>query len=92
METADAVKAVMTADRSESLYHLRRHAQELHDQLAEAGFESINFEFSEKRQDIGETADDDPMLISDQFGDESVSEGPTIYVSNKPRGRLDMLV
>ena len=91
METADAVKAVLTAERSDTLDHLRRNMSLLADELKSAGFTTIDLEFSDQgASDFKKTA-----AHFDMNGDgESVSSNMSknvVYLSLRDDAQLNML-
>lgn len=93
METGEAVKAVITAERSETLDHMRRNNSELLEELRAAGFGSVDLEFS------GEGASN----FSEEFGggdgfsstsgkvNEMTPDG-VVYLSLRDDAALDILV
>lgn len=90
METADAVKAVLTAERSETLDHLRRNMNDLMDQLRQAGFTSIDLEFSSQGSsqfDQNETA-----VTTEIEGDAPLQNSDVIYLSLRDGAQVDLLV
>lgn len=92
VETADSVKAVLSADRGETLEHLRRHIGQLMHELKESGFSSIDLEFSEKKTDqLRRQASD----MRESFGsaEEAGQEIRNIvYLKLRDAEQLDLLV
>jgi len=92
VETADAIKAVLTVERPETLEHLRRNMNQFTEELRLAGFESIDVEFSEG----GDTDfDDEPALAGSESGLAASAEGApkdVIYLSLRDDAQLDLLV
>ena len=92
METNEAVRAVITAERGETLDHLRRNIQDLSEQLKQAGFESIEFEFARQEggdfSDIGgfETAGDGEEGAATSDGKKDI-----VYLSMRTDAQLDLL-
>lgn len=92
VETADAVKAVLTVERPETLEHLRRNMNQFTDDLRLAGFESIDVEFSEG----GDTDfEDEPAWAGSEPGLAASAEAApkdVIYLSLRDDAQLDLLV
>jgi flagellar hook-length control protein FliK len=92
METADAVKAVLTVERSETLEYLRRNSSQFTEELMMAGFVSVDLEFSERsdsdfKEDYGAAEPDfDPSFIPVDSGNEIV------YLSLRDDAQLNLLV
>jgi len=93
METADAVKAVLSVERAETLDHLRRNASQFIEGLKMAGFGSVDIEFSEHgasefAQDMEfEGFDSDPSFISAQDDANEI-----VYLSLRDDAQLNVLV
>lgn len=92
VETADAVKAVLSAERGETLDHLRRHASQLADALKDAGFASVDLEFAERPG--GGFGDNAPRTAEeiDAGSDVERSGRDVIYLSLRDDARLNLLV
>jgi flagellar hook-length control protein FliK len=92
METPDAVKAVLTVERSETLEYLRRNSSQFTEELMMAGFVSVDLEFSERsdsdfKEDYGAAEPDfDPSFIPVDSGNEIV------YLSLRDDAQLNLLV
>jgi len=92
VETADAVKAVVTAERTETLDYLRRNAAHLTSELRSAGFGSIELEFADRQEkrfdaksgEFGIDIDGEPIA--------SPNKESMIYLTLRDHARLDMLV
>ena len=92
VETADAVKAVLTVERPETLEHLRRNMNQFTEDLRAAGFESIDVEFSEGG---GSDFDDEPAwagTASDMTASAEIAPKDVIYLSLRDNAQLDLLV
>jgi flagellar hook-length control protein FliK len=92
METMDSVKAILSAERAETLDHMRRNIGELAAQLKDAGFKSVEFEFAQNSghefsntnaapETLGKDGDDAPSL-----GQEDI-----VYLSMRSDAQLDLL-
>ncbi len=92
METMDSVKAILSAERAETLDHMRRNIGELAGQLKDAGFKSVEFEFTQNSghefsntnaapETPGKDGDDSPSL-----GQEDI-----VYLSMRSDAQLDLL-
>lgn len=90
METADAVKAVLTAERSETLDHLRRNMNDLMDQLRQAGFTSIDLEFSS--QGSSDFEQNETAVATEVEGDAPLQHNDVIYLSLRDDAQVDLLV
>ncbi len=92
MDTADGVKAVLTAERSETLDHMRKNAGDLMEQLKQAGFTSVDLEFSQ--QDARAFGEIDTKDFAEQEGADVVSnrEKNILYLSMRSESQLDLLV
>ena len=91
VDSADAVKAVLTAERPETLDHLRRNMSDLVEELKTAGFSSIEFEFSgEESTDFGDeqqSVHDSPEIMDMREGSRDV-----VYLSMRDDAQLNLLV
>lgn len=93
VEGGDAIKAIIGADRSETLDHLRRNIADLEQQLKQAGFGSISFEFRKGGEHHHASDRDD--LQSTGPGDVGNNGGdlPTkIYLTMRENAQLDLLL
>ncbi len=96
METADAIKGVLYAERSETLDHLRRNVNDLLAGLKAAGFSSIDLSFSgenigdsEQAGKAGGDSDRDGVgaaTVAGERGDE------VVYLSLRENALLNMVV
>jgi hypothetical protein len=85
---------VIAADRGETLDHLRRNIGELEEQLKNAGFGSINFEFlnNSQRQSTDKSSQEmDPGLM-EFANDGAQSSQDKIYLTLRDGAQLDLLV
>ncbi len=93
MESADAVKAVLSVERAETLDHLRRNVGQFMEDLKMAGFGSVDIEFSEHgssefAQDMEfEGFDSDPSLMTAQSDANDI-----VYLSLRDDAQLNVLV
>lgn len=92
MESGDAVKALVTAERSETLDHLRKHSADLSDQLRQAGFAGIEMSFA--RQDDRAKEEGEPAADSAAVGASGAPsvDKETIYLSLRDDAKLDLIV
>ncbi len=92
VETPEAVKAVLTVERPETLDHLRRNMGQFTDDLRLAGFTSVDVEFSENGdsafQDEAASAEHDPFA---SFVPETTPNN-IVYLSLRENAQLDLLV
>lgn len=92
IETADAVKAVLTVERPETLDHLRRNMSQFIDDLKMAGFASVDLEFSErsgsgfKGEPDGFDIDPAPGYVAE------TAPGNIVYLAMRDDAQLDLLV
>ncbi len=92
METMDSVKAVLSAERGETLDHMRKNIGELAAQLKNAGFNSIEFEFA-KNGEREFLKEGHALEISDN-DDGSLpppGQGDIVYLSMRSDAQLDVL-
>lgn len=91
MDTPDAVKAVVSAERPDTLDHMRRHASHLIDELKFAGFGDVNLEFSQYKQSSENDAvfDHQGAVAMDE---QTVEQSAVTYLKLNDPGRLDLLV
>ena len=93
VENGDTIKAVLSAERSETLDFLKRNIVDLENQLKQAGFASIDFEFSDTQRQFD--ADD---TESSEFDAAQLDGAPPldlrqkIYLSPREFARLDLLL
>lgn len=90
LETADAVKAVVTVERSETLEHLRRNVNDLMDQLKQAGFTSVDLEFSDQGSSAFEESD--AAAFADMEGDAPAPQNDVVYLSLRDDAQMNLLV
>lgn len=92
METAEAVRAVLTAERPETLEHLRRNMDDLLAQLKQAGFSTVDLEFSGE----GASAFSENLEVStgdeNAADDASQAEKDIVYLSIRDGAQLNLLV
>ncbi|MEM9619731.1 MAG: flagellar hook-length control protein FliK [Pseudomonadota bacterium] len=92
IETADAVKAILTVERPETLDHLRRNMSQFIDDLKMAGFASVDLEFSEQS---GSGFNDEPDGFDVDSTPGYVAEtapGNIVYLAMRDDVQLDLLV
>ncbi len=92
METMDSVRAILSAERGETLDHMRKNIGELAAQLKDAGFKSMEFEFaknSEHEFSTGSAAQEAPD--KDGGGLSSLGQGEIVYLSIRSDAQLDLL-
>jgi len=90
LETADAVKAVLTVERPETLEHLRRHAHDLMDQLKQAGFAEIDLEFS--NDGSAGFGDGDGAAFMETEDEALAPQRDVVYLSLRDDARVDLVV
>ena len=92
METPDAVRATLTAERGEILEHLRKNISDLEAQLKHAGFASIEFEFASNGEN-GFSAKSDASETSEQDDGDMSSrrDRDVVYLSMRSDAQLDLL-
>ncbi|GJL93751.1 MAG: hypothetical protein DHS20C05_01560 [Hyphococcus sp.] len=91
METADAVKAVLTAERSDTLDHLRRNMSMLADELKSAGFTTIDLEFNnDSGSDFKKSASDFGIGVDAEDTSSAASKN-IVYLALRDNAQLDML-
>ena len=90
LETADAVKAVVTVERSETLEHLRRNVNDLMDQLKQAGFTSVDLEFSDQGSSAFEEGE--AAAFADMEGDAPAPQNDVVYLSLRDDAQMNLLV
>ncbi|NOX93997.1 MAG: hypothetical protein GXP04_02555 [Alphaproteobacteria bacterium] len=92
METMDSVKAVLSAERAETLDHMRRNIGELAAQLKEAGFKSMEFEFSKNTGHEFSKTNVAPETSNTDGGDaSSLGQEDIVYLSMRSDAQLDLL-
>ncbi len=93
VEGGDAIKAVVGADRAETLDYLRRNIADLEQQLKQAGFGSISFEFQSRgEQQVADDRDSaDSTAQSDDYNDAAGSRNK-VYLSLRENAQLDLLL
>ena len=93
VDGGDAIKAIIGADRSETLDHLRRNVADLEQQLKQAGFGSISFEFRSGGERRFSSDRDEPHLTGPGDINNSVGDLPTkIYLTMRENAQLDLLL
>ena len=92
METADAVKAVLTAERPETLDHLRRHMNDLMEQLKQAGFDTVDLTFSD--QGAADFANENDAAPANALEAQTASaeQKNVVYLSMRSDAQLNLLV
>lgn len=90
LETADAVKAVLTAERSETLEHLRRNINDLMDQLKQAGFATVDLEFS--NEGSAAFGDSEAAAFAELESDAPTQNSDVVYLSLRDDAQMDLLV
>lgn len=90
LETADAVKAVLTVERSETLEYLRRNMTDLMDQLRQAGFTTVDLEFANRDASQFEQAEAGAMAEAD--ADMPLQKSDIVYLSLSDNAQMDLLV
>ncbi len=94
VENGETIKAVVGAERSETLDHLKRNIADLEQQLKQAGFGSISFEF--RNGGDRRFADDHDSflgLASENTGDAASADiQHKIYLSLRENAQLDLLL
>ncbi|MHA7872884.1 MAG: flagellar hook-length control protein FliK, partial [Hyphococcus sp.] len=91
VETADAVKAVLTVERPETLDYLRRNIDQFTQDLRAAGFASVDLEFSEQRGAF-QAEGGDGLADAEQAADVSVTPRDIIYLTLRDDSKLNILV
>lgn len=92
METADAVKAVLSAERSETLDHMRRNTAQLLNELKQAGFASVDIEFSNQKD---KSLSDRPSEVAGEgigFAGADSAGSEIVYLSMRNSTKLNLLV
>ena len=92
METADAVKAVLTAERPETLDHLRRHMNDLMEQLKQAGFDAVDLTFSDQGAAGFANKNDAAPATAAEAQAASAEQKNVVYLSLRNDAQLDLLV
>ncbi len=92
METMDSVKAILSAERGETLDHMRRNIGELAAQLKDAGFKSMEFEFSKNSGHEFSKTTAMPETPNNDGGDTpSLGQEDIVYLSMRSDAQLDLL-
>ena len=91
---ADSVKAVLAAERAETLDYLRKNISALEEQLKQAGFSSISFDFSSymQQRDAEERKTYDSGDAEALTTEQTDGNGNTVYLSLRNESQLDLLV
>lgn len=92
METAEAVKAVLTVERAETLDYLRRNVSQFAEELRMAGFSSVDLEFSE--HGASEFADEPEHfdMEADHALPMTEADKNIVYLSLRDNAQLNLLV
>jgi flagellar hook-length control protein FliK len=92
METMDSVKAILSAERGETLDHMRRNIGELAAQLKDAGFKSMEFEFAKNgEREFSKGSNTLETPDKDGAGLPSLGQGEIVYLSMRSDAQLDLL-
>ncbi|VAV90986.1 Flagellar hook-length control protein FliK [hydrothermal vent metagenome] len=92
METMDSVKAILSAERAETLDHMRRNIGDLAAQLKDAGFKSMEFEFAKNSgQEFSKTNAASETPGKDGGDLPSLGQGDIVYLSMRSDAQLDLL-
>jgi Flagellar hook-length control protein FliK len=92
METMDSVKAILSAERAETLDHMRRNIGELAAQLKDAGFKSMEFEFAKNSGHEFSKTNTAPETSNNDGGDApSLGQEDIVYLSMRSDAQLDLL-
>ena len=93
VEGAETLKAVIGAERPETLDHLKRNIADLEQQLKQAGFGSLRFEFlSGGERSFAQERADSPFAASENEAETNHLASNTIYLSLRENAQLDLLV
>lgn len=92
MESAEAVKAVLTAERPETLEHLRRNMDDLLTQLKQAGFSAVDLEFSGEGASAFSKSPEAATHETNSTDETPQTEKDVIYLSMRDEAQLDLLV
>lgn len=93
VEGAETVKAVIGAERAETLDHLKRNIADLEQQLKQAGFGSVTFEFlAGGGRNFAQDRADSPFAVLENGPEANHSASNTIYLSLRENAQLDLLV
>lgn len=92
VEGGDAIKAIIGAERSETLDHLRRNIADLEQQLRQAGFGSISFEFRNGGDRHFSGDRDDPQSATSAEGAAAGDQPAKIYLTMRENAQLDLLL
>lgn len=93
VENGETIKAVVAAERSETLDHLKRNIADLEQQLRQSGFASISFEFSSENRQFG-AAGDEPRAEGYDSGDanSAMDRQEKVYLNLRENAQLDLLL
>lgn len=92
MDRPDSVTAIVTADRSDTLDTMRRHASDLARELSRAGFANVELEFKSGGE-RSHSGDAPKPQFGARIADEKAAEPANfIYARSRLDGRLDRLV
>ena len=93
MERGDAVVATVSADRPETLDIMRRHAGDLIEELREAGFASVELDFSQMSEQEQNDADGSPESVTEAKSDIAPDDDTAVvYVNARSDQLLDRRV
>ena len=93
VDGAETLKAVIGAERPETLDHLKRNIADLEQQLKQAGFGSVSFEFrAGGGGDFSQDRTTLPFSASENSAEATHTAGNTVYLSLRENAQLDLLV
>ncbi len=93
VENGETIRAVVGAERSETLDHLKRHIADLENQLKQAGFASISFEFNGDHRQFADDHGGSREAASENAGDDVAADiQHKIYLSLRENAQLDLLL
>ncbi len=92
MDTVESVRAMLSAERGDTLEHMRKNISDLAAQLKDAGFKSMEFEFS-KNSGAGFSKESNTSQILEPDGADFAhqGQGDVIYLSMRSDAQLDLL-
>ena len=93
VEGAETIKAVIGAERAETLDHLKRNIADLEQQLKQAGFGSVSFEFlAGGERNFAQERADGLFAAFENGAEVHPSASNTVYLSLRENAQLDLLV
>ncbi len=93
VENGETIRAVVGAERPETLDHLKRNIVDLEQHLKQAGFASISFEFSSDQQRFADGENAARELAAELETDAGAAAiQNTIYLSLRENAQLDLLL